>query len=126
MRIGISRSAAAPLAGLTRTASARRPLSGEARTPVACRYDVGNHRIHWRRGEVYPPGLSAHQRRDVERARQRLIEVGDRLGCARKDVDRARADLRAVVEAARRAEIPDRRIAKVAGLARDTVGDLVR
>ena len=126
LSIGIARSSAATIANVARESSIR-----ETKMPATRRIVVGNsdsHKVgvHWRDGVIYPPTLTAQQRREVERARRGLERAGDRLGTAREHTASTRKALRAAVIAARLAKIPDRRIAKVAGIARDTVSDLGR
>ena len=125
LEIGIARSAAAEIVGVVREASVRATTM-----PSTRRIAVGNsdahHQVgvHWRAGVLYPPTLDAHQRRDVERTRRRLEAAGERLAATREDTASARAALVAAAKSARSANISRREIARVTGLARDTLADL--
>lgn len=125
LSVGISRSAAATIVGVARQTSAR-----AVTMPSRRRISVGpvSHQlgVHWRDGVIYPPTLDAHQRRDVERASRRLQNAGDQLAAARENTVHARAVLAGAIREAMAAQIPRREIARVAGLARDSVGDLLK
>ena len=125
LSVGISRSAAATIVGVARQTSAR-----AVTMPSKRRISVGpvSHQlgVHWRDGVIYPPTLDAHQRRDVERAKQRLENAGNQLAAARENTARTRAVLTGAIREALAAQIPRREIARVAGIARDSVSDLLK